>query len=161
MAHVVDIITAESPAAPAVSRASVRAVAGRGLEGDRYFSGTGTFSPRPQKPDFEVTLIEREHIDAFASSTGIAFGPRDARRNLVTAGVDLNGLVGREFQVGAVRLRGLRLCEPCSHLARLTSPEVLRGLVHKGGLRAQIVTGGEIRVGDPLVDLAPAPAPGD
>jgi len=161
MAHVVEIITAESPSAPAVSRASARAVPGRGLEGDRYFSGTGTFSPRPQKPDHEVTLIQKEHIEAFASSCGIAFGARDARRNLVTAGVDLNGLVGREFQVGAVRLRGLRLCEPCSHLARLTSPEVLRGLVHKGGLRAQIVTGGEIRVGDLLVDLAPAPAPGD
>jgi len=157
MAQVVDIITAESPAAPAVSQASVRAVPGQGLRGDRYFSGTGTFSPHPQKPDFEVTLIQKEHIDAFALSAGITFTARDARRNLVTAGLDLNALVGREFQVGSVRIRGIRLCEPCSHLAKLTSPEVLRGLLHKGGLRAQIITEGEIRVGDPVARLARAP----
>lgn len=156
MAQVVDIITAESPSAPAVSQPSVRAVPGRGLRGDRYFSGTGTFSPHPQKPDFEVTLIQKEHIDAFASSAGITFTARDARRNLVTVGLDLNALVGREFQVGSVRIRGIRLCEPCNHLAKLTSPEVLRGLLHKGGLRAQIVTEGEIRVGDPVV----VPPPG-
>jgi len=166
MAHVVDIITAESPSAPAVSRPSVRAVPGLGLEGDRYFSGKGTFSPRPQRPDFEVTLIQKEHIDAFASGSGTAFGARDARRNLVTVGVDLNALVGREFRVGDVRIRGLRLCEPCGHLARQTSPGVLTGLLHKGGLRAQILTGGTIRVGDALVELAPekardpAPDPG-
>lgn len=158
MAQVVDIITAESPSAPAVSRPSVRAVPGRGLAGDRYFSGTGTFSPHPQKPDFELTLIQKEHIDAFASGAGIAFTARDARRNLVTVGLDLNSLVGREFRVGSVLIRGIRLCEPCGHLARLTSAEVLRGLVHKGGLRAQIVTEGEIRVGDPINVIPAGPA---
>jgi len=135
----------------------VRAVPGRGLQGDRYFSGVGTFSPSPQKPDFEVTLIQREHIDAFASSSGIAFTARDSRRNLVTVGVDLNALVGREFRVGDVLVRGMRLCEPCGHLAAQTSPEVLRGLLHKGGLRARILTEGEIRVGDPLAEVAQRP----
>lgn len=123
---------------------------GRGLEGDRYFSGVGTFSPHPQKPDFEITLIQKEKIDAFAAESGLPFSGRSARRNLVTEGVDLNLLVGREFVVGAVRLRGVRLCEPCTYLAKISFPETLRGLVHKGGLRAQILSEGIIRVGDAI-----------
>jgi hypothetical protein len=159
MARVTDIYTAASPAGPAVSQRSVRAVPGRGLEGDRYYSGTGTFSPSPQKPDFEATLIQGEHVEAFASTTGLAFTARDARRNLVTRGVDLNALVGREFRVGTVLMRGMRLCEPCSHLAKQTYPEVLRGLLHKGGLRAQILSEGEIRVGDPISEVPPGRQP--
>lgn len=162
MARVAEILTAENPAAPAVSRESVHAVPGRGIEGDRYFDGTGTFSPHPQKPDFEITLIQQEHIEAFSSSSGIAFAARDARRNLVTVGVDLNALVGREFRVGAVSFLGMRLCEPCNYLAKQTSPEVLRGLVHKGGLRARILSEGDIRVGDPIVEAGggePPPIP--
>lgn len=124
---------------------------GRGLEGDRYFAGSGTFSPHPQKPDFEVTLIEWEKIEAFAAESGLPFTAERARRNLVTEGVDLNALVGKEFFVGDVRLRGMRLCEPCSYLARISFPETLRGLVHKGGLRAQIVSGGVLRIGDAVV----------
>ncbi len=157
MAHVVEILTAESPSGPATPRESVRAVPGQGLEGDRYFAGTGTFSPHPQRPDFEITLIQREHVEAFARESGLGFTTRDARRNLVTVGADLNALVGREFTVGSVRIRGVRLCEPCSYLAKQTSAEVLRGLVHRGGLRAQILTPGEIRVGDPLLEVAPGP----
>lgn len=136
-----------------VSRAEVRVVPGRGIEGDRYFAGTGTFSPHPQKPDFEITLIEREKIEAFARESGLPFTALHARRNLVTTGVDLNALAGREFLVGEVRIRGIRLCEPCSYLARTTFPETLRGLVHKAGLRAQIVTEGSIRIGDAIVPL--------
>jgi len=123
-------------------------VPGKGLEGDRYFEGKGTFPPDPQKPDFELTLIEQEQIDAFASASGLPFTAAQARRNLVTIGVDLNEPAGREFPVGAVRVRGIRLCEPCTYLASITFPETLRGLVHKGGLRAQVLTGGTIRVGD-------------
>jgi len=160
MASIVEILVAPSPDSPAVAQASVRAVPGRGLEGDRNFNGMGTFSPHPQRPDFEVTLIQREHVEAFASSSGIAFTARDSRRNLVTVGADLNALVGREFRVGSVLIRGMRLCEPCSHLAKRTSPEVLRGLLHRGGLRAQILSGGEIRVGDALVEVAPGDPPG-
>lgn len=128
-----------------------RAVPGRGLEGDRYFNGIGTFSPHPPKPDYEITLIEKEQIDAFVAESGLPFTSSLARRNLVTEGVELNSLVGREFAVGAVRLRGIRLCEPCTYLAKISFPETLRGLVHKGGLRAQIVSEGMIRVGDQVV----------
>lgn len=135
------------------SQSEARAVPGKGLEGDRYFGGKGTFSPNPQKTDYEITLVEKEKIEAFAVETGLPFTASHARRNLVTEGVDLNALAGREFLVGEVRIRGIRLCEPCSHLARTTFPETLRGLVHKGGLRAQIVTEGTIRIGDAVVAL--------
>jgi MOSC domain-containing protein YiiM len=150
MAQVVEILVAESPASAMKSLQSARLVAGRGIEGDRYFEGVGTFSPHPQKPDFEITLIQREHLEAFASGSGTVFTSGSARRNLVTLGVDLNALVGRDFRVGSVSVRGVRLCEPCSYLAKQTTPEVLRGLLHKGGLRAQILVGGEIRVGDAI-----------
>lgn len=152
MATVVEILIASGPSAAAVSVERVRAIPGSGLEGDRYATGTGTFSAHPQKPDGELTLVQLEHLESFAAATGIPFTTRDARRNLVTTGIDLNGLVGREFRIGAVRIRGLRLCEPCNYLAKQTSPEVLRGLVHKGGLRAQILSEGFICVGDALID---------
>ncbi len=150
MPHILEILIATSPSSPMVPQPSIRAIPGRGLEGDRYFAGTGTFSPHPQKPDFEITLIQQEHLEAFASASGIPFTSRDARRNLVTTGIDLNTLVGHDFQVGSVKLRGIRLCEPCNYLAKQTHPEVLRGLVHKGGLRAQIISAGEINIGDKL-----------
>lgn len=150
MAVVAEILIAAGPASPMESRAEVRAVPGAGLEGDRYFSGVGTFSPHPQKPDHEITLIEAENIQAFAAASGLPFSAAHARRNLVTRGVDLNALAGREFQVGEVRIRGIRLCEPCTYLAKITYPETLKGLVHKGGLRAQILSAGVIRVGDAI-----------
>ena len=159
MARIVGIFIAESPASPPVAQACARAIPGRGLEGDRYFKGAGTFSPGAQRPDFEITLIQMEHVEMFASTSGIRFTPRDARRNLVTVGVDLNLLVGRDFRVGSVHIRGIRLCEPCNHLAKQTSPQILRGLLHKGGLRAQILSEGEIRVGDPLVEFEPSQQP--
>jgi hypothetical protein len=149
--HVVEILISDSPSEPMVSPGCVLAVAGRGLDGDRYFRGNGTFSPQPRKPDFEVTLIEKERIDAFAKDCQRVFTARDARRNIVTEGIDLNALVGCEFSVGEVVLRGIRLCEPCNYLAKITFREVLEGLVHKGGLRAQIVSGGTIRVGDRVI----------
>ena len=148
MPSIVEILIAESPGHPMSAKPEARAIPGLGLEGDRYALGTGTFSPHPQKPDFEVSLIEREEIDAFALETGIPFTASHARRNLVTEGVRLNALVGVEFVVGETRLRGIRLCEPCNYLAKTTYPEVLKGLAHKGGLRARIVTGGVIRTGD-------------
>jgi MOSC domain-containing protein YiiM len=148
MAEVVHILIAANPSEPARTVGSAMALPGRGLEGDRYALGTGTFSKHPQVPDGELTLIQQEHIDAFAAESGIAFTAVEARRNIVTVGIDLNALVGREFTIGSVTIRGLRLCEPCNYLAKQTAPEVLRGLVHKGGLRAQILTAGEIRVGD-------------
>ncbi len=135
------------------SQSEVRAVPGKGIEGDRYFGGIGTFSPHPQKPDYEITLVEKEKLDAFALETGLPFTAFHARRNIVTEGVDLNALAGSEFLLGEVRVRGIRLCEPCNYLAKSTFPEILKGLVHKSGLRAQIVTEGTIRAGDPVVTL--------
>lgn len=153
MSIVSEILVAESPSAPMTSCPQARAVPGLGLEGDRYFSGVGTFSPHPRRPDFELTLIEREKIEAFAAESELPFTAARARRNLVTTGVDLNALVGREFLIGSVRIRGVRLCEPCAYLAKISFPETLRGLVHKGGLRARIISEGVIRVGDAVVPL--------
>jgi MOSC domain-containing protein YiiM len=152
--QIVDILTAASPDSPMVSRKSVRAVPGRGLEGDRYFNGAGTFSPSPQRPDYEVTLIQQEYIEAFAAASGRRFMAQDARRNIVTRGVDLNALAGRQFRIGEVLIRGIRLCEPCDYLAKATFPEVLQGLLHKAGLRAQILSEGKIRVGDLLTEVS-------
>ena len=157
MSRIIEILISSSPSSTMECRESVRAIPGRGLEGDRYFSGLGTFSPRPHKPDYEVTLIQREHIEAFQAATTLPFTSKHARRNLVSEGVDLNSLVGRDFWTGGVRLRGIRLCEPCNYLAKSSFPEILQGLVHKGGLRAQILSEGVIRVGDPIrVDQASA-----
>jgi len=150
MPSVFQILIAESPSATMTPLLEARAVPGRGLEGDRYFSGRGTFSPTPQKPDFEITLIEKEKIEAFAHETGLAFTAALARRNVVTEGVDLNALVGREFLVGSVCIRGIRLCEPCAYLAKTSFLETLKGLVHKAGLRAQILSEGVIREGDSI-----------
>jgi MOSC domain-containing protein YiiM len=127
---------------------SAHAIPGQGLKGDRYYHGKGTFSPPLQKPDYELTLIEEEKIKGFARESGVPFTPLQARRNIVTSGIELNGLVGREFLIGAVRAKGIRLCEPCNYLAKKSFSQVLRGLVHKGGLRAQILTEGIIYAGD-------------
>jgi MOSC domain-containing protein YiiM len=127
----------------------VSAVAGKGLEGDRYSQKTGTYSNRPG-PDREITLIEIEAIEALKRDHGIDLQPGDARRNVVTRGVPLNHLVGKEFTLGGVTLRGVRLCEPCTHLEGLTEKGVLTGLIHRGGLRAQIIKDGTIRVGDAI-----------
>lgn len=142
------IFVAAKAAAPAQSVERVRAVAGRGLESDRYAAGTGTFSDRPGKRD--VTLIESEALEAYERENDRKLSAAEARRNLLTQGVRLNDLVGREFQVGPVWLRGLRLCEPCTHLARLTHPETLPGCVHRGGLTAEVLNDAELKVGDEI-----------
>ena len=134
-------------AEPTVAVEEARAVAGKGLEGDRYFSGDGYYSKTPGTGR-QITLIELETIEALERDYELKIEPGQARRNVVTRGVALNHLVGREFSVGEVVLRGLRLNEPCNHLASLTDEKVKQGLVHRGGLRADIVSGGVIRVGD-------------
>jgi len=129
--------------APMQSVDEVRAIPGRGLEGDRYFDNKG----RAPEVKRELTLIEAEAIEAFKSEISVDYGLGDSRRNVVTRGVPLNHLVGKEFWVGEVKARGIMLCEPCSHLQKLTVKQVLPGLVHRAGLRAQILTEGTIRVG--------------
>jgi len=151
--EVVSIHIAAKAGAPIESLACVEAIAGRGLVGDRYFAGTGYWS-KNAGVGREVTLIEIEAIEAMAQEKGVEIAPHAARRNLVTRGVPLNHLVGREFQVGAMCLRGTRLCEPCQYLEKLTVKGVLSGLIHRGGLRADIVSGGIIQVGDFITELA-------
>ena len=126
--------------------AQVAAIPGAGLEGDRYALKLGTFY-KPQ-PDYELTLIEAEAIEALQRDYQIELATGDARRNIVTRNVPLNHLVGKEFAIGDVRIRGIRLCEPCDHLQKVAGKPVLKGLLHRGGLRAQILTPGTIRVGD-------------
>ncbi len=137
-----------APAATAtpVSVKEVLALPGAGLEGDRYAAGKGTFS-KPE-PDYELTLIEAEAVEALKRDYGVELAAGESRRNLVTRGVALNHLVGRDFQIGEVKARGIRLCEPCDHLQRVTGRELIKGLRHRGGLRAQILTQGTIRIGD-------------
>src|SRR5947208_1006645 len=105
---------------------TVLAIPGVGLEGDRYALQQGTFF-KPE-PDFELTLIEAEALEALKRDYEVELAPGDARRNLVTSGVALNHLVGREFQIGEVRIRGIRLCEPCSHLQTIVGLPVIKGL---------------------------------
>ena len=157
--EVVSIHIAPRAGLPMEARAQVEAVAGRGLEGDRYFDGSGYWSNN-SRVDRDVTLIEIEAIEALERERKISLAPGAARRNLVTRGVPLNHLVGCEFQVGAVRLHGTRLCEPCQYLESLTTPGVLSGLVHRAGLRARIIAGGAIQVGDLIAEsLREGPAP--
>ena len=122
---------------------SVLAKIGAGLESDRY-----ALERSDHEPDQEVTLIEWEAVDAAVRESGIPLTIAESRRNLVTRGVRLNPLVGQEFGIGGVRLKGIRLCHPCSHLQALTRPGVLKALKNRGGLRAQVLEGGTIHVGD-------------
>jgi MOSC domain-containing protein YiiM len=133
---------------------TVQAIPGVGLAGDRYGDRAGTFSkPNEDRADQEVTFIEAEAIEAACRDYGVEIFPIQARRNLLTGNVPLNHLVGREFRVGDVRFRGLRLCEPCGHLEKLTVEGIRKALIHRGGLRAQVLTAGTLRVGDAVIDI--------
>jgi MOSC domain-containing protein YiiM len=127
-------IAAEENALPGpVEQVEVKAT---GIAGDRY----------ADKGD--ITLIEAEALEAFTAATGIELSHEESRRQVLTRGVRLNELVGRHFTVGDVEVLGRELCEPCNHLQSLTRPGVLRGMVHRAGLNADIVTPGRISVGD-------------
>jgi hypothetical protein len=136
---------------PLVLVLEAQAAAGRGLIGDRYAAEAGTFTPvRGGGRGYDLTLVEAEVLEDLVLPGGRRLAYEQARRNLITRGVDLNSLVGRRFRVGNVECLGQRLCEPCAHLERLTTKGVLRGLIHRGGLRADILTDGHIRVGDAI-----------
>lgn len=143
------IVIAPDAEAPMIRVESVAARADRGLEGDRYFEKRGTFSNIHGR-GYDLTLIEAEVLDSLELRTG-RLAPEEARRNVLTRGIDLNALVGKPFTIGNVQCLGQRLCEPCAHLERLTAREgkagTLRALIHKGGLRADVLSDGEIRVG--------------
>lgn len=154
---VVSLHIAPAGAARVISVGEIQALAGKGLEGDRYYLKTGTFSKTPGSGR-EVTLIEVEAIEALRREYGIEIDAAQARRNIVTRGIALNQLIGRDFAVGEVVLRGTRLCDPCAHLEKLTVKGVMLGLVHRGGLRADVLRGGIIRVGD-VIGAASESAP--
>jgi MOSC domain-containing protein YiiM len=136
---VTSIYVSSGSGEPMRSLTEAQAVAGKGLEGDRYFGS---------EVGVALTLIEAEAIEAVEGKVGLRLGLGDARRNIVTRGIVLNELLDREFDVGGVRLLGVRLSEPCDHLASLTDPRIVKGLVHKGGLKCEILSDGIIRVGD-------------
>lgn len=127
-----------------------RLEAGKGLVGDRYHAGGGTSSKGPVAPDAEITLIEIEEIERFNSLQMVPFPEGAFRRNLVTRGVRLNDFVGTRFAVGGALLEGKRLCEPCAHLGRLTTPTIVPDMVHRAGLRAQIIRGAMVGTGTRL-----------
>src|SRR5918996_1758882 len=147
---VISMHVASTAAAPMRSITSARAVAGKGLEGDRYFNELGTYSNQPGSGR-EVTLIEIEAIEALKRDYQIELDAGRARRSIVTEGIPLNHFVEKKFKIGAVILRGTRLCEPCAHMEKLTVKGAMRGLIHRGGLRAEIVKGGTICVSDTIL----------
>lgn len=120
----------------------VEAVAGHGLAGGRYHRDEGT------KDRKQITLIEAEAMEAAERDYGVELVPGESRRNVTTRGVALNHLIGRTFHLGEAELRGVKLCEPCGYLEKLTGKEMVKMLRHRGGLRAEIVSGGSIRIGD-------------
>jgi MOSC domain-containing protein YiiM len=144
---VVSIHIAPAAGLPMETVPEARAIAGRGFEGDRYALGVGYYSNTPGPGGRELTLIETETLEALPT-LGIKLSAVETRRNVATSGVPLNHLIGRDFWVGAVRLRGTRLCEPCKYLEGLTQPGAMVALIHRGGLRAQILNDGVIRVSD-------------
>lgn len=140
---------ADREGGPVRAVGSVEAIAGVGLAGDRHAVRPEDRDPGDDKVQ-DVTLVEAEQIEWLAAETGIRLDPGATRRNLTTRGIRLNDLVGRTFRVGAVRVHGLELCEPCAHLQEMVGQPVLRPLVHRAGLRARLLDSGEIRVGDPI-----------
>lgn len=138
------IRVAPKAGAASVELESTRAIAGRGLEGDRHTVGAGTFPSGG--PGSALTLIEAEVCESFSP----ALEPDEHRRNLITRGIDLNGLVGRDFTIGDVLCHGARLCEPCRVVDGYGKRPLLRALVHRGGLRADILSDGEFAVGGPV-----------
>ena len=127
----------------------VRAMPGHGLEGDRYFLGVGSYSRWPGTGR-EVSLIEAEVIEALRRDHGLDLGDGRSRRNVVTSGIPLLGLIGRHFRIGTAVFRGERPCEPCAYLERRIGPGLLEALKGKGGLRAKVVEEGVLRVGDAI-----------
>jgi MOSC domain-containing protein YiiM len=125
----------------------VRAFAGRGLEGNRYFYDGNA------PPGRALTLIAAEALDEGGAASGVPLEAAESRRNVLTSGIDLNALVGARFRVGEVECLGVELCEPCTTLEKLTRPGVIKAYVHRAGLNADILTDGEIVVGDPIERL--------
>jgi len=143
-AQVVSIFTAPAEGEPMQTQDSVELVAGSGIVGDRYATGQGHFSD-PKYADKQITLVESE----VAERVGLT--PEQTRRNVVTRGIILESLIGKTFRIGDTEIRGIRPCDPCSYLEGLTRPGLVKYILNKGGLRAEILRGGHLRVGDELI----------
>lgn len=150
--EVISIFIAAAAGAPMTELPEATAIAGAGLDGDRYRDGAGFYSPVPGPR--QLTLIEAETLEALMAEHAIELSEIEHRRNLTTRGVRLNDLVGKRFTIGEILCEGIRLCPPCTRLEDLTGKPVLAPLVDRGGLRADILTGGTIRRGDTIQEIA-------
>jgi MOSC domain-containing protein YiiM len=146
MGHVEHIHIAPAESAPVRPVTEIEAVMGVGLIGDRYANHTGHWTD--SNVGREVTLVEAESLEMLARDHAIELEPGETRRNITTRGVALNDLVGEDFRVGEVLMRGVKLCEPCEHLTSLVGKPILRPLTHRAGLRAQLLSSGMIHTGD-------------
>ncbi len=133
---------------PMTALNEVQAIAGKGLEGDRYLLETGFYSDG--QDGRQLTLIEAEDLEQLARNYDIELTAIESRRNLLTRGISLPALIGQRFHVGEVECEGIRMCPPCNHLEELTRPGPLRGLARSGGIRAHVLSDGVIRVGDTI-----------
>ena len=147
-----DILICEKAGEDLNSIDTASMIQGRGIVGDRYYLKQGTFSEAlEEKADFEVTLIEIEEIESFNRKTKLGYLPAVFRRNIVTKGIRLNDLVGREFKINDTILYGVRLCEPCAHLASILGDSIMSHMVHKTGLRAVVKKSGSVRLGSAVI----------
>ncbi len=153
MGTVSGLFTTTAAGEPMIAHEAVTAIPGQGLAGDRYALGTGFYSERPLPGGArELTLIETESLEAVARETGQTLTPLQARRNIATSGIRLSELVGKRFRIGSVLCEGVRDCPPCEHLDELTGMQMLGPLARRGGLRANILSPGEIRIGDEIIE---------
>jgi MOSC domain-containing protein YiiM len=143
------IFVAAAAGAPMQAREDVRAIAGVGLDGDRYAQGIGTYSNVPGGGR-QATLLDAALIESLRAEHGIELSLAETRRNFITRGVDLAALVGKRLQIGEALCEVVRDCPPCAYLESLTRPGVLKAMVGRGGLRLEILRGGTIHVGDTL-----------
>jgi len=149
--NIIDILIATKAKESLFQIEEANIIKNKGILGDRYFNELGSFSEKlKDKEDFHVTLIEIEEIDAFNKLTGLNYKNEIFRRNLVTKGMKLNNLVGKEFEINGVKLLGMRLCEPCKMLSNMIGDEFLTKMIHKAGLRAKVLASGDVRVGDTI-----------
>jgi uncharacterized protein YcbX len=147
---VVGIYIAPHRGEPTIRVDQVHVIPGYGIEGDRYYQEPNS-KETINRTGRELTLIEMEAIESMCSD-GVNISPEKTRRNIVTQGIKLNELVGKTFTIGEIRLCGVRLCEPCDYLARRTDQRIKQSMIHHGGLRADIITEGYIRINDPILD---------
>jgi MOSC domain-containing protein YiiM len=151
---VVGLFTTPSEGMPMIAHEWITALAGKGLEGDRYANGLGFYSARPLPGGArELTLIEVEALDEIAVETGIRLGLIESRRNIAVIGIRLHDLIGKQFTIGGVLCEGVRDCPPCDHLEELTGKQVMKPMARRGGLRANILTDGTIALGDRIDEV--------